>query len=442
MGVFKVIATLLIAGSSVWAFSLGGIMAVIGLIAAGYSFFNILSQDERWIPIGEIALALAGWQWIVSPMISYTMADVMFSMSQGCDQYMLYTVPMYLCFEFGYYRWCKPFTVKVEDITDICRRNEQLAKYFIFIGIAFLIIPVNIPAIVQFLKYTSLLMYIGFIMLMISRPRKATLYMVIPLSITLLISISSGMFHELITWGVMLMMVWFRTKKVDVKRKIAIFLVCLLAINTLQTIKTAYRQIAWYGYKGNKVELFFEMITNSSTIASTKEDGNDNNSRYNQGWIISMIYDYVPSHHDYFYGRTFKDAFVSTLLPRFLAPNKKGSGKQVQDDFREMTGYPLGDNTSMGLSILGEAYGNFGLLGGALFMLFWGWFIGKVMDWANIWSRKYCFLWILMLPIIGFVLVEAEISMITVLNWTVKGIVFAYIVVYLSKKCLVGRKTV
>lgn len=37
-----------------------------------------------------------------------------------------------------------------------------------------------------------------------------------------------------------------------------------------------------------------------------------------------------------------------------------------------MTGYNLSSSTSMGLSILGESYGNFGLLGGTFFMFFGG----------------------------------------------------------------------
>lgn len=61
----------------------------------------------------------------------------------------------------------------------------------------------------------------------------------------------------------------------------------------------------------------------------------------------------------------------SALIPRFLYPNKKGAGEQSRKDFIEMTGYNLSSSTSMGLSILGESYGNFGLLGGT-FLCFLG----------------------------------------------------------------------
>ena len=88
----------------------------------------------------------------------------------------------------------------------------------------------------------------------------------------------------------------------------------------------------------------------------------------------------------------------------------------------------------MGLSILGESYGNFGLIGGCIFMLFWGWFLTQIVRWACQWTRKYCFLWVLFLPIISYDLIKAEISMMSVLNWTVKGLIFAAVVVLFVKR--------
>lgn len=138
--------------------------------------------------------------------------------------------------------------------------------------------------------------------------------------------------------------------------------------------------------------------------------------------------------HDYFYGRTFADAAISAATPRLLVPNKKGAGAQSRLDFIEMTGYPLGEKTSMGLSILGESYGNFGLIGGCLFMLLWGRLMVQILKIVCQWTRRYCFLWVLFLPIISFNLIKAEISMMSVLNWTVKGLIFATIVIYIVKK--------
>lgn len=434
MSKLKALLIVLLVALSYAAFTLGGVFAVAGIWVSGYAFYQLLTQEDRWIPIGEIALSMAAFQWIISPLISYTMPVSMFTMSQDCSTYMMYTVPMYCCFMFGYQKFKKPFGITIEELQTKCLAAEKLARIFIAGGLIVMLVP-TLPAFAQISKYISQLMYIGFIMLMIAKPPKSTLYFALPVVITLLLSLRGAMFHELMTWSLLMLMIWFKTKQVSVVRQIVVILICVLAVNTLQTIKATYRQVTWYNGGGANVSLFVDLMVNSASASSANpEEGADNNSRYNQGWIISMIYDNVPKNHDYFYGRTYKDAIVATLLPRFLAPNKKGSGQQVQTDFREMTGYPLNDNTSMGLSILGESYGNFGLLGGALFMLFWGWFIAKVLDLANIWAQRKSFLWILMLPIVCFVLVEAEISMITVLNWTIKGMIFAFILIYYCKR--------
>lgn len=42
----------------------------------------------------------------------------------------------------------------------------------------------------------------------------------------------------------------------------------------------------------------------------------------------------------------------------------------------------------MGLSILGESYGNFGLLGGTVFMFIWGVFIAKFISFIDRLSIK------------------------------------------------------
>lgn len=434
MDKLRIFIILLLLALSFCVFQIGGIFAVIGLYASGYSFYKLLVQEERWIPIGELALSIAAFQWIISPLISYTIPNPMFKMSQDCSTYMMYTVPLYCCFLAGYEKFKKPFLYSVEDLQEACESKGNLAKLFILIGVLFALTP-TLPIIAQICKYISQLLYVGFIMLMIAKPHRSNIYLAIPILITLFLSLRGGMFHELLTWSLFLMMIWFKTKQITIGPKIGIIIICLFSVNTLQTVKYAYRQATWYNGSGTNVGLFVDLMLNNASINHTKDDKvGDNNSRYNQGWIISKIYNHVPNEHDYFYGRTYKDAVIATMLPRFLAPNKKGSGQQVQSDFREMTGYPLNDRTSMGLSILGESYGNFGLLGGALFMFFWGWFIARVMSWANDWAYKKSFLWILLLPIIGFVLIEAEISMITVLNWTIKGLIFSYLVVYICQR--------
>lgn len=65
-----------------------------------------------------------------------------------------------------------------------------------------------------------------------------------------------------------------------------------------------------------------------------------------------------------------------------------------------------------------------------LFYVFWGWVIANIVSFVNKLSIRN-FLWIVFLPIICFNLIKAEISMMSVLNWTVKSVIFVLILIYL-----------
>lgn len=417
------------------AFLQGGIAGCIGIGAVGFVVFDFLTQDKSWLPIGELALLLGGLQWVISPFFAYSLSDSVYKMSQPCDEYMAYTVPMYIAFMLGIYLFRKPLSLSGSELTSICINSKKISNVLIGIGLFFMFAPIH-GAELSFLKTLgSYLFFIGFIVRMYMKPEKSTLYVLLALGVHFLRSILEGMFHDLLIWGVFMLMTWMNINKIEVKRRILIFVLSFIGVFLLQTAKSSYRQVIWYkDYSGSKMELFFTiMVNNAININEVQSETEETTiARYNQGWIISRIYDNIPQKHDYLGGRTYVDAFNSALLPRFLAPNKKGSGAQSRADFIEMTGYHLARGTSMGLSILGESYGNFGLFGGVIFMFFWGWLITKFISFIDRLSTKN-YLWILFLPVICFNLIKAEISMMTVLNWSVKSIIFAGIIIYLLR---------
>lgn len=437
MNLSKIIAILCACALMAWAFSIGGLWACAGVAIAVYVIYDFLAQEDDWIPIGEIALVMGALQWIISSLVSYTMTVSNYKMSLPCDEYMMRTVPLFACFSFGVLRFRKSMSVRSEQLAELCLRHWKLSGYFIGIGVFFMFLPLDNALINQIKVYLADLFYVGFFMRMIAKPSRSTYNMAIPLGIVLFRGIIGGSFHDVMVWGIFFILIWFQTNKVSLQRKVLIIVSCLLVVNILQGVKSIYREQTWYGgYSGSKIGLFVDLMIANATGKLDTSGGADNNSRYNQGWIICRIYNNVPGKHDYFYGRTFADAAISAAVPRFLLPNKKGAGAQSRQDFIEMTGYPLGKKTSMGLSILGESYGNFGLIGGCIFMLLWGCFLNQIVSWACQWSQKYCYLWVLFLPVISFNLIKAEISMMSVLNWTVKGLIFAAIVMYIVKSIM------
>lgn len=418
-----------------WAYTQGGIFGSLGVGAVGFVVYDFITQKKVWLPIGELALLLGGLQWVISPFFSYMTDNNVYSMSQPCNEYMMYTVPMYIAFMIGYYVFRPSLQLSRIDLIKCCSTAERLSTILICIGLLFIFLPVSVSALLFIKTLASYLFFIGFIIRMYVKPEKSTMYLLLGLGIQLLNSIRAGMFHELLIWGIFMIMTWFNVNEVPLKKRILIFIMSFVGIFLLQTVKASYRQAIWYNdYSGSKVEFFFSLLVNNTInineVRSEKEETTI--ARYNQGWIISRIYNNIPQNHDFLGGRTYVDAFNSAILPRFLFPNKKGAGAQSREDFIEMTGYHLSRGTSMGLSILGESYGNFGLLGGTVFMFIWGVFIAKFISFIDRLSIKD-FLWIMFLPIICFNLIKAEISMMSVLNWTVKSVLFVGVVIYLLR---------
>jgi len=149
----------------------------------------------------------------------------------------------------------------------------------------------------------------------------------------------------------------------------------------------------------------------------------------NQGWIISAVIDHVPAEEPYADGETLKEAAKSALLPRFLAPDKKEAGGR--ENFRRFTGLEIGNETSMGISPLGEAYANFGNLGGTLLMMGFGGFFAVLFKLSLKFVAKQpaFFFW---LPMLFYQSVKAETEFLVVLNQLSKGTVIALSLYYFT----------
>ena len=78
------------------------------------------------------------------------------------------------------------------------------------------------------------------------KPEKSTMYLLLGLGIQLLNSIRAGMFHELLIWGIFMIMTWFNVNEVPLKKRILIFIMSFVGIFLLQTVKASYRQAIWY----------------------------------------------------------------------------------------------------------------------------------------------------------------------------------------------------
>jgi hypothetical protein len=250
----------------------------------------------------------------------------------------------------------------------------------------------------------------------------------------LVFSLQSGFFHNLIILASFLSFFLFH-KHTSFLRKLTLISLGFMSLYTIQLVKGEYRSIIWESkgdvnifssfYSVLEKELFSEpsYTSHSSNSRSDEEEQNNINTRLNQGWIISKIMENVPKNQDYFEGSTITEAIESAILPRVFFPNKKGA-EQAIINFKSMSGIDLNDGTSMGLSVIGEFYGNFGVVGGWIAIFLYGLILAlsiKFITSALGYNSPLILFWLLLF---FFQVVKAETELMKVINHIVKSILF------------------
>jgi hypothetical protein len=412
--------------------------SLIGLLAVGVIGTKFVLQLGKSLPVLELMLLLAGLQWIIGPLIEYNAPSFHYRYYMYVEQqrYMSFVVPAFTVFAGAVLigkRSIKQAHFSIE-------RLQQFKDYgltIFVIGVAFDLVASSLPgSLAFFAAIVANFKFIGAIILFFSNdPRLKKLFYGM-LVYLFLRALQAAMFHDLVLWSVFFYMFWALKFKPSIKLISLTLIVGALSLTTLQTIKMAYRLQVWSGFSGNKLELFVGLVADAVFTNGTNTDeltGELNNVRLNQGWIISAIMDEIPRRTGFLEGETITEAIGASLLPRFLNPDKKKAGGQ--DNFRTFTGLSLGDNTSMGISIIGEAYGNYNRSGGILFMGVWGFFLA--FFWRFLYKKVQQNLLVLaFLPLIFLQVVKAETELVVVLNHLIKASIVVFGFLWAAKRFL------
>lgn len=407
----------------------------IGLVAyIAITFFRALGKQ---LPILELMLLIAGLQWIIGPIIEYNsdFHDPKYYMYVNMDTYMGYVVPAYALFILSILLLKRSFKVDVQDILDF-KKYSRYGVTILFIGVVFDLLGFVLPGALGFLVFLMAgFKFVGAIILFFSDSRIHRYIFYGSIVFLIMISLRKALFHDFILWSAFFYMFYAIKTKPTPRVKLLTFVAGFFVLTTIQAVKSDYRVMLREGFDGNFVQLFFGTVTQKydQGFFEEEEDTAGLNVRLNQGWIISAVMDHVPRNLEFANGATINEAIVATLVPRFLNPNKKVAGGQ--ENFREYTGLHLSDNTSMGLSIIGEFYANFGVLSGAFAMGIWGVFLALI--WRVLIKNTYKIpLLIFFLPLIFLQVVKAETELVVVLNHLIKSIVAVALFFWLTKRYL------
>lgn len=287
-----------------------------------------------------------------------------------------------------------------------------------------------VPAVFrQLVYYSSQLTFIGILYLLHSKIEGKTWISIAALVLLVAQSAKTGMYGELVFWSIFGMMILTLGSQVGIVFKSSLLIFGAAMILLVQVVKQEYRQVMWSGSeKGSKPSAMFEIAKSrildpASIITPNKLFALS--TRVNQGFLVARAMDYVPKKEPFANGETIITSLAAAVLPRFVWHNKPEIGG------RDMICRFLGDcnklKYSYNIGQLGEGYVNFGVIGGAIFMFFYGWFIRLSYSIIANMSIRHATL-ILWLPLIFFTTLALETDFLTFINSFAKAIVFVALI--------------
>jgi hypothetical protein len=432
----------LISVAIIWLASSINIFSVFGIGISIYLLLRLLIMMNDTIPVLEVMLLIASSQWIIGPLIDYQTEVTHYQMHMYVseDRYMEITVPLFYIFTLATLQFIKFSPINKEALKQILTKHKNFPLYIIGIGFVFNLINPFVPVSLAFVSYLTInlsLIGLGLLyFLNITWINKFIITGIVFIPITYS-SISTGMFHDLIIWGLFTFIFMNLAKPLPLAYKIIIITVSISFLFILQLVKNDYREIiSDSSFRGNKFEVFIDLLVGNQDLKRANEEININgaNARLNQGWIISKIYERIPSKKDFIGGETIIDAIDAAVMPRFLFPDKKkgGSGRET---FTLLTGFELNKRTAMGVSLLGEFYANYGFYGSIIAFIIWGKLLNFIVFAFGKLQKKSPII-LFCLPIVFFQVIKAETDLTTVLNHLVKSIIFISIIMFFIRKTL------
>lgn len=413
--------------------------SAIGLSFTFYFTIRVIQQMGESIPIPNLMAAIASLQWILGPFIDYHNETTHYKYKMYVDEetYMSYIVPAILLFKLG----LSIFPVKA-NLDELGKRVQQLLTNhprlpFVLIISGFLLPYLSglLPAALGFVFYLlGNLKYIGVIYLLFSSNPNRWIVFWGTMAFTAIVSIGFGMFHDLLLWAMLTFTFVAYELKLSQLSKLAIAIIGIFVAITIQSVKSEYRGIVWSGaYTGNKTLLFINLAVEgwrTGSIVNPSSDV-DMNVRLNQGWIISSIMNNIPEKEPFANGTSITESLIASLVPRILVPDKKTAGGR--ENFRKFTGLHISEGTSMGISLAGEGYANFGKSGGMIFLFVWGvlvgWFWQKLVNLRHVYPTL-----LIWSPIIFLQVIKAETEFAVVLNHMLKASILVFMVIIIIRK--------
>lgn len=414
-----------------------------------YFLLDLILSIGKRIPFLEIIIVYAFLTWLLMPVVTYQVFNEYNDLSVlwvtymtiPAEEYFGYVLPAAIMFALGLKvplignNWS--MTRYNDNLKQYLSNKSNLGIYLIAVGFFsnFLvdIAPEALRNIVNNFVYLS---YVGMFYVIYSPFRHKTAIVLFCAGLTIMQSIASGMYGQLVFLSAMSSLILLAGKQIKLVYKLLVVAGGVFLVMFIQSIKTEYREGTWSGLERSADpalfgQLVWERITNPSEIYQPERLFNLS-VRANQGNIVSKVMAYVPKFAEHAHGETIIAAIGAALVPRFLWPDKPRAGGA------DMVCKYLGDchaasrGVSYNVGPIGESYINFGRNGGIVFMFFYGLFFNYIFNKALAISKRVPSL-ILWFPLIFTSLFTMENDILSFINTFIKSALFTYVMYRLVK---------
>jgi hypothetical protein len=413
---------------------------VIALMAI--AIFKFIRNLGVRICIMELIAIIGCLIYLVAPLISYHFYNensylaTLYQTTMPIEekQYFNFALPGTLLLLIGLsstpVRQIKTDYELIQNVKEYLSDRRILGVLLILLGLAssavLRMIPYSFWAIVY---YSSQLTFIGIFYLLHSNIKGKKWITFAAFALLIAQSSITAMYGELVFWsafGVMILTIGTRVKLIF---KMSMVVIAAGFVLLLQSVKQEYRMAMWTGSdQGSKPSVMFEIAKSKLLDPSAIFKSNKlfaMATRMNQGFLVARTMAYVPRKEPFANGETIVTSLAAALVPRFVWNDKPEVGG------RDMVCRFLGDchklKYAYDIGQLGEGYVNFGVIGGAIFMFFYGWFIRFAYTILANLSIRHATL-ILWIPLIFFSALSLETDFLTFINSFTKAIVFCLVI--------------
>lgn len=405
---------------------------------------NFILKLYYRLDVRFLIITVAAVQWVLGSVLSYWFvpSDNVYAMKVDAPEYYAFILPALLVCAAGLFAPLGSTKLSKNELFSkiqfLLRKNANIDIILILAGMFFSVFEKMAPASLRFIVFLlSGIKYVGLLMLIINTQRKRRkLYLYISIIILLALSVLDGSFGGLTYWTVLMFMIYAYFVKFSLRQILIMGTVAVFGIMIMQVVKIQYREAVWFGGTNysvtEKFELFRDLTEQQTQDGIANDEAQQSTiSRINQGWIISHIMYNMNHGGEYLGGETIFRTVLSVILPGSLYEDKLKAGGQ--EYFTLFTGRRIGETTSMNISVLGEAYGNYGSYGGLVFMFIFGLFLNAAWLLTVKIIRKHP-LMLFFVPMLFQQVIKAENDLFIVINHLIKAGLFVFVIYFTLSK--------